>query len=90
MDVQERQNSLNTDFKFNAQHNTLMLVISADGHLLKSVVILCGTSEKYRTRADGSIEVPNDYFSFGALVSYRKPASMSVDKFSKWADHYVE
>lgn len=84
-----RSNSVELEFAGNAEHLTVMPVISADGKPWNPVVILPGTLHKFRTRPDGTTETLVDYLPPGSYVTHRTPASMDTDIFAQWVELFI-
>lgn len=71
-----RSNSVELSWSQNADHVTLMPVVSADGSAFSPIAILPGCNAKFRIRSDNTRETPSDYLPPRTLVSYRNPAGM--------------
>lgn len=85
----KRSNSVDLKWSNNAEHITIMPVVSADGTVWAPVVVLPGLRAKFRTRADGNKETPSDFLPHNALISYRDPAGVDSHIFFQWAEHFV-
>lgn len=84
MDAHDRQYSIDREFPANAEHVTLISVISASGKIWDPVVILQGTCQKYRIRQDGVCEIPHDFRPPCSMDSYRTRASIKIPIFEQW------
>lgn len=84
-----RNNSIDLDWSRNAEHITLMPVVSADGRAWTPVAILPGVRTKFRERPDGTRETPASFLPPSAYVCYRDPAGMDSSIFYQWASRFV-
>lgn len=84
-----RTNSRELKWSGNAEHVTVMPVVSADGTVYSPVVILPGKMQKSRTRADGRRETPADFLPSNALVAYREPAGVDSTIFFNWVQRFI-
>ncbi|CDF33433.1 unnamed protein product [Chondrus crispus] len=84
-----RSNSKELKWSKNAEHATIMPVVSADGRVWCPVAILPGKRSKYRIRADGKKETPSCYLPSNAYTSYRDPAGVDGAIFYDWAQKFV-
>lgn len=62
----------------NAEHVTVLPVVSANGCVYRPVVIFPGKLDKYRTRPNGRIKTPVDFLPANANVMYRDPAAVDL------------
>ena len=81
MEASGRSNSIELKWSSNADHVTLMPVVSADGRARDPVAIAPGKRAKYRIRPDGTRETPSFYLPEDARIIYRHPAGMDSDGF---------
>lgn len=88
-DGNERPNALALKWAENADHTTIMPVVSADGSVWTPVVIIPGARAKYRTRDDGIIESPGSFLPPNAVLGYREPAGMDTELFKEWAKNFI-
>lgn len=84
-----RNNSVELKWSANAEHATVMPVVSADGKVWNPVVILCGAWAKYRIMQDGRRESPANYLPPNSYISYRDPAGMDSQLFFLWCQRFV-
>ena len=82
MEAMGRSNSTELKWSSNADHVTLMPIVSADGRAWDPVSIALGKRAKYRIRPDGIRETPACYLLENARIIYRDPADMDSDGFS--------
>lgn len=73
---------MDLEFASNADHVTLMSVVSACGKRCNPVVVLPDACQKYRTKKV-AVEMPHKFLPHGSIVIYRTPASMTVSIFEK-------
>ena len=85
-----RQNAITPLFSANAEHLTIMPVVSADGTKYTSVVVLPGTCPKFRIREDRTVEFVQNFLPPKAKVVHRSPASMTAAFFEQWARIFVK
>ena len=85
-----RSNAVELEFSANAEHVTVMPVVSADGKAWPPVVILPGTFHKYRTRSDGTIETVHNFLPHDAMVAHRSPAGMDSNLFALWVERFIQ
>ena len=76
METCGRSNSVGLKWSANADHVTLMPVVSADGTAWRPIAILSGKRHKWRKRDDGSVETPATFLPQNSLVCHRDPAGM--------------
>lgn len=80
--------TLEVQFSANAEHVTIMPVISADGKTCTPVSILLGKYQKNLMNLNGVEQTPQMFLLPGSLVAYRNPASMDKEIFCKWAENF--
>ncbi|PXF46856.1 Pogo transposable element with KRAB domain [Gracilariopsis chorda] len=85
-----RSNSVELKWSGNAQHVTIMPVVSGDGRAWSPLVVLQGARAKYRLRADGTRETPSCYLPANAITCYRDPAGVDTAVFFEWVEHFVQ
>ena len=90
MNAEGRSNAVELEFSSNAEHVTLMPVVSADGKAWPPVIVFPGVFHKFRVLPDGKKEFLHDYLPTDALVAHRTPAGIDSDLFYKWIDRFIE
>ena len=86
---QGRSNAREMKCSKNADHVTIMPIVSADGRIYDPVAILPGKRSKWRMRPDGNRETPACFLPENARVAYRDPAGMDTQIFNAFADWFV-
>jgi len=90
MESRGRSNSVELRRSSNADHVTLMPVVSADGSAWTPIAILPGKRSKWRKLPDGSIETPAHFLPHNSKLGYRDPAGKNSELFQSWAAHFVD
>lgn len=85
-----RSNSTELKWTANAQHVTIMPVVSGDGRAWSPLVVLPGARAEYRKREDGTLETPSCYLPFNARTVYRETAGVDSAIFLRWVHSFVE
>ena len=85
-----RSNSVELEFAGNAEHLTIMPVVSADGKPWPPVVIMPGVLHKFRHRPDGKKETLHDYLPKDTYLVHRTPASMTKEFFLQWVEIFIK
>ena len=90
MRAKGRSNAVDLEFASNAEHLTIMPVVSGDGERWGPVVIMPGVQQKYRIKADNKKEFLLDYLPKNTFIVHRTPASMTKEFFIQWVQHFIE
>ena len=85
-----RSNSIELKWSSNADHVTLMPIVSANDRAWDPVAIAPGKRAKYRIRPDGSRETPICYLPENARIIYRDPAGIYSDGFFQFCEWFIE
>ena len=86
---QSRSNARQMKWSKNADHVTIMPIVSADGRIYDPVEILPGKRSKWRLQPDGTRETPVCFLPETERVSYRDPAGMDTQIFNAFAEWFV-
>lgn len=83
---------ISVDIKWaeNADFVTIMPVVSADGHVWNSLVILLGKWSKRRVSEDGRLKTTADYLPQNFYQPYRNPAGIDSRIFQEWVNRFFE
>ena len=89
MEAKGRRNAIELKWSANADHVTLMAIVSADGRAWDPVAIAPGKRAKYAIRPDGMRETPARYLPENEIIFYRDPAGMDSEGFYQFCEWFI-